>query len=51
MKQILFMVLAIILFTPGITAQEKSRLILKVENFSIVGDGQTDDGPALRKTI
>jgi len=31
------------------TNQEKSRLILNVEDFGVVGDGKTDDGPALRK--
>ncbi len=52
MKHVLLITLSIILLIPVSSAQtnkEKSRLILKVENFGVVGDGKTDDGPALRK--
>jgi len=52
MKQILLIALAIVLLIPVSNAQtkkEKSRLILNVEKFGVVGDGKTDDGPALRK--
>jgi len=52
MKQILLISLLIIFLMPGSSARdnkEKSRLILKVENYGVVGDGKTDDGLALRK--
>ncbi len=52
MKLILFTTFMFVVLAAGSTARtqkEKSRLILKVENFGVVGDGKTDDGPALRE--
>jgi choline-sulfatase len=52
MKLFLFIALTFVILSIGSTAQtkkENSRLILKVEDFGVAGDGKTDDGPALRK--
>ena len=54
MKQLIVTILSIIVLIPISSAQTKKttenpQLILKVEDFGVVGDGKTDDGPALRK--
>ena len=54
MKQFIVVILSIIALIPVSSAQTKKttenpQLTLKVEDFGVVGDGKTDDGPALRK--
>lgn len=54
MKQFIVVILSIIVLIPVSSAQTKKttedpQLTLKVEDFGVVGDGKTDDGPALRK--
>ncbi len=54
MKQIPFILICFFCFAFTINAQDvqsanKERIILNVEDFGAVGDGKTDDGPALRE--
>ena len=50
MKQILLISLMVLIPIYSVRAnKEKPRLILRVESFGVVGDGKTNDGPALRK--
>lgn len=52
MKHILLISLSIILLIPvslAQTSKKNSQLILEVEDFGVIGDGKSDDGPALRK--
>lgn len=49
-KKISFLAISImILALSSVAFGEQDRLILNVEEFDVVGDGKTDDGPALRR--
>lgn len=52
MKITASLLLSLLLFATSFAQNkdgDKSKFLLKVEDFGVVGDGKTDDGPALRK--